>query len=165
MINSYAKQVQKVEHLLQRFADLVKCSNLQARKDQTLRYDEAFIQYKERILAIKLRLQCNILILSDFVELGNGAASIQTKFEVDLSAHLSDSKYLIELAHKHVHPREEVKGHVFAAQLYGFSRSLISCAPLQPSINSTISREVGQFHLARSREILVKYSFTALLGA
>jgi len=170
-INSYVNKVRKVEQPLQQVSDLVKYSNLQHSTEETFPHNEAVIQYKERILAVKLRLQCNILILSDFIELGNGAARNQTKFEIDLSAHLLDSEYLIELAHKYMHPKEVVQGHIFAAQLYGFSRLFASCAPLHTSYkerattNSAVLKKTGLFRLAQAREILEKYPFTSFLEA
>ncbi|KAH7394739.1 hypothetical protein BKA66DRAFT_438541 [Pyrenochaeta sp. MPI-SDFR-AT-0127] len=160
MINSYARQVQKEEQPFQRVADLVKYANLQHRREQEFRYDEAVIQVKGCLLAMALLLKCDITILSDFIQLRKGATPINTGVKVDLSAHLLDCGNLIKFAHDTVHPREEVQGHIFAAQLYGFSRSLGSSTPSQTSSTdgatdtSDLLMEMGLNHLGQAREML-----------
>jgi hypothetical protein len=170
-INLYAKKMQKEEQHFQQVANLMKYSNLQHRTELTFRYNETVIQVKGRIFVLELLLKCDIIVLSDFIELRKGGASIQSEVKVDLSAYLRDCANLIKLAHNSVHPREEVQGHIFAAQLYWISRSLGSYTLSKTSNkkgapnHSEVLRGKGLNHLAQAREVLQKYPVTALLKA
>lgn len=169
-ISSYARQVRKEEQPFQRVADLVKHANLQHRTEKVFRYDEAVIQVKGSLLAMALLLKCEVIILSDFIELRKSTRLVQPEIKIELSAHLRDCEQLIKLSHNMIYPREEIQGHIFAAQLCGFSISLGSSgSPQTPSTdggmdNSEILREKGLDHLKQARDVIEKYPSTASLG-
>lgn len=167
-INLYAGQVQKEEQPFQRVADLVKHANFQRKKTHDFRYDEALVQVKGCLLAMALLLKCEIIILSDFVQLRKNVGTNQVKVKLDFSAHLRDCARLIELANRTVHPREETQGHIVAAQLCGFSRSLGLPSPSKSNDDDVAEqsnrlKETGLSHVAQARELLEKYQSTASL--
>jgi hypothetical protein len=168
-INAYAKQVRKEEQPFHRVADLVKLANLQQRTTNEFKYEETVIQVKGSLLGMALLLKCDIIIFSDFLELRKGGGLVQPEAKIDLSMHLLDSEALIKLAHSTVYPREEVQGHIYAAQLFGFSCSLCpSKSPQIPGIdgdtgNLDILKEKGLAHLAQAKALIENYPSTAVL--
>ena len=150
----------------------MKYANRQDKTEQEFPYDESVIQVKGYLLATALLLKYDIIILSDFIGLCKGAAPIQTEVKVDLSTHLIDCANLIKLAHNIIHPIEEVQGHVFSAQLCGFSRSLGSSTTSQASTREAATdksqtsdslRETALNHLTQARALLEKYPSIAML--
>lgn len=134
-VQSYAKKVNKDEQPFQRVAELVRHANLRHGTENQFRYDQSIIQVKGSLLASTLLLKCDILILSDFFGLWLNQRSelVKPDVKLNLSGFLTDCESLIELAHSTVYPREEAQGHIFCAQLYGFSRSMAPSAPLPAS--------------------------------
>ncbi|KAM4063725.1 AAA domain-containing protein [Hirsutella rhossiliensis] len=168
LINSYAKQVRKEEQPFHRVADLFWHANRQHKTQKKFLYDESVTQVGGSLVAARLLLKCDIIVLSDLLELRKKGQGIQAAIELDLSAHRMDCQDLIKLARKAVRPKEEVQGHVFAAQFCGLCIALDS-RPRANGIEDMVDtdsatkglREEALNHVAEARALLEKYKSTA----
>lgn len=168
-IQSYTKEVRKEEQPFHRVADLVRHANHQCQKRNEFRYHESVIQIGGSLVAAGLLLKCDIMVLADFLELRKRGLSIQAGVNLHLSAHRKDCHDLIKLARSAVRPKEEVQGHVFAAQLCGLSIALDSQRPAGGTEATAYEdtapedlRQEGLDHVAEARALLEKQKSTAI---
>lgn len=171
-ISSYKNKVAVEEQPFQRVADFVKHANHQHKTTQEFQFDDSVIQVKGYLLATALLLKCDIVVFSDFIRLCGGERLTQAEFKADMTTHFQDCENLINLAHSSKHPREEVQGHIFYAQLCEFSRYFGSSkSPQNPTAevatdkNDRLSmlKEKGISHVTQARALLEKYPSTSVL--
>ena len=171
-ISSYKDKVRKEEQPFQRVADFVKHANRHHKTTQEFQFDDSVIQVKGYLLATALLLKCDIVVFSDFIRLSRGGRLTQAEFKADMTTHFQDCEDLINLAHSSVHPREEVQGHIFYAQLCEFSRYFGSSkSPQNPTAEvatdkndrSSMLKEKGISHVAQARALLEKYPSASVL--
>ncbi|KAH6608798.1 hypothetical protein Trco_002144, partial [Trichoderma cornu-damae] len=170
-ISAYAGNVKREEQPFQRVADFVQFSNRQNTTDREFRYNESVIQVKGSLLADALLLKCDLAILFDFRRLIKEQGLAQAEVELDLSAHWSDSARLIELSRKFTYSREEVQGHMFAAQLCGLCLSFDKCTMWSVDVdagagatkeqNAENLKEEALSHIRQARLLLEEYPSTA----
>ncbi|KAK3935981.1 hypothetical protein QBC46DRAFT_420645 [Diplogelasinospora grovesii] len=129
-IRTYAGEVRKEEQPFQRVADLVKHANRQNKTTSQFVFDEeSVIQVRGEVLAKALALNCEIVILLDFLKLletsGTAAGGVKPEMiDWNIAPQLGDCEKVIELAHDSVRPRQEVEGRVYYAKFCGISRAL-----------------------------------------
>ena len=171
-ISSYKNKVAKEEQPFQRVADFVKHANHHRGTTQEFQFDDSVIQVKGYLVATALLLKCDIVVFSDFIRHCKEGRLTQDEFKADMTTHLQDCENLINLAHSSVHPREEVQGHIFYAQLCEFSRYFGSSKPPQnptaevatdKNDRSSMLREKGISHVTQARALLEKYPSTSVL--
>ncbi|KAK0716812.1 hypothetical protein B0T26DRAFT_811960 [Lasiosphaeria miniovina] len=171
-ISSFASMVQEAEQPFQRVADLVKHANRLNRTNEEFQFDESVIQVKGHLLAMTLLLKCDVAVFSDFFHLqSEGMLLTSQRPEIDWSIYTTESAKLIEAARANMFPREEVQGHIFAAQMSTFER----CTRSQPTavwdeaeeesdMEAAVRlKDVATDHLNQARALLQKYPSTAVL--
>jgi hypothetical protein len=172
-MSNYAGQVKKEEQSFQRVADLVLFSKRQQRTKGTFTFDQSVIEVRGSLLAQMLPLKCDIVILSDFVELRKGAIGTKTEIDIDLSGHMTACENLIELAHSTKYVRQEIEGHVYYARLCSFAQAFFPDNPAaasSPGTSPTKGRsrrelkELGHNHVALARDLLSQYASTQVLA-
>ncbi|KJZ69945.1 hypothetical protein HIM_10668 [Hirsutella minnesotensis 3608] len=114
-LNSYSKRVRAEEQPFHRVADLVLHANRQNTTQGRFSYDPSVIQMGAYLCAAALLLKCEILVLSDFLELQRGRSLGQVGLDLDFGDQKKACENLISLARTRKHPKEEVQGHIFAA--------------------------------------------------
>ncbi|KAH7304152.1 hypothetical protein B0I35DRAFT_152968 [Stachybotrys elegans] len=125
-LHAFAKNVQKEEQPFQRVADLVRHANRQndGRTGDLFHFDESAIQVKGYLLATALLLKCDVVILGDFINICKNNSPFIPQVKLNLTSHIQDCTEMVRIAHETVHPREEVQGHLYLAQLYAFLQYL-----------------------------------------
>ncbi|TFA97633.1 NFX1-type zinc finger-containing protein 1 [Trichoderma ghanense] len=170
-IGAHAKNVRQEEQPFQKVADLVQFANRQNKASrEEFRYDESVIQVKGSLLADALLLKCEIAILFDFHRwmTQGGLAQAETEVKLDLSVHWSDSVRLIEQSRLLKYAREEVQGHVFAAQLCGLCLSFDESASMWSAHKGVKKeqtagnlKEEALSQIQQARALLAQYPSTA----
>ncbi|UKZ79237.1 hypothetical protein TrVFT333_006987 [Trichoderma virens FT-333] len=169
-IVAHANNVKREEQPFQRVADFVQFANRQNMASGEFRYDESVIQVKGSLLADALLLKCEITILFDFRRWikDGGLAQIQTESKLDLSLHWADSTRLIAQSHLLKYVREEVQGHIFAAQLCALCLSFDGCT-LWPEGRGAMKEQNEESlkgeaisHVQQARALLEEYPSTAM---
>ncbi|ETS04326.1 P-loop containing nucleoside triphosphate hydrolase protein [Trichoderma reesei RUT C-30] len=170
-IGRHANNVRLEEQPFQRVADLVQFANRENKASrEEFRYDESVVQVKGSLLADALLLKCEIAILFDFHRwmTRGGLAQAETEVKLDLSAHWSDCVRLIEQSRLRKYVREEVQGHIFAAQLCGLCLSFDESASMWSANKGAKKeqtpdslREEALSHIQQARTILSQYPSTA----
>ncbi|KAK0715360.1 hypothetical protein B0H67DRAFT_600984 [Lasiosphaeris hirsuta] len=173
-LSGFRGKVRKEEQPFQRVADLVRHANRQNRTKLEFKFDESAIQVKGSLLATALLLRCDIIVLSDFFRLhSDGKLTVcPTKVKIDWSIYVKECANLISSARSAVLPREEVQGHIFAAQIYVFSQSFSS--PVGDSPDQESAKEAGEAsqrlkeaaleHINQARLLMDKYPSVAVLA-
>ncbi|KAH7139766.1 hypothetical protein B0J13DRAFT_638737 [Dactylonectria estremocensis] len=186
-LTSFATKVREEEQPFQQVAGLVRYSNVRHGTGKTFRYDEAIIQVKGTLLASLLSLQCDVTIISDFVELVSSQGyewirrGLRSEVKLDLWVYMQDCDSLIQLARRTQHPREETQAHVIYAQLCQFSLSLRPSAPAEDGTPTTLTptlslasttarlrtldefKEAGRAHVQQARQLLRDFPSVAIL--
>ncbi|KAH7120477.1 AAA domain-containing protein [Dactylonectria macrodidyma] len=186
-LNSFAKEVRKDEQPFQRVADLVRYSNVRHGTSKAFHFDKSVIQVKGTLLASVLSLECDVTIISDFVELlfpkmsSSTWSGLQSEVKLNLSVFMQDCGSLIELAKKTRHPREKAQGHILYARLCQLWRRLNPPSPGTYGVPTTSTsglslasatarlpddektRQIGLDHVGLARELLRKYPSVAVL--
>ncbi|ORY69045.1 uncharacterized protein BCR38DRAFT_455826 [Pseudomassariella vexata] len=164
-IKNFIKQVQKAEQPFQRVADFVQHAARQHSETGGFHFDESLIQYKSQLQASALWLRCEVIIISDFMELRPEIMQSRPKLKLDFSKQMSDCQELIELAKRMIYPRQEVEAHIFFAQFCAFTRILGPAAGPDESGETGITakefetlKEQGLDHLTTARAIVEQYS-------
>lgn len=125
-ISAFLAQVQAQEQPYRRVADLVQHANRvkTTNKKREFQYDEeSVIQVKGHLLASSLLLQCEAAILADFIQrFSDKARNGLTGFS--WSVYDVECQSFIISAKEAKYPKEEVQGHILAAQLCLFARRL-----------------------------------------
>ncbi|KAL7788203.1 hypothetical protein V8C37DRAFT_241026, partial [Trichoderma ceciliae] len=166
-IGSHANDVRREEQPFQRVADFVQFANRRNTTKREFRYDESVIQVKGSLLADALLLKCDLAIFFDFHRLIKEQALEGEEFKLDLLAQWSDSARLIELSRRFMYSREEVQGHIFAAQLCGLCLSLDACAMwyvnggVMKEQNTENLKQEALSHVQQARALVEEYPSTA----
>ncbi|KAL6854624.1 hypothetical protein J3F83DRAFT_477514 [Trichoderma novae-zelandiae] len=170
-IGAYAGNVRREEQPFQRVADFVQFANRQNKASrEEFRYDESVIQVKGSLLADALWLKCEIAILFDFHSWTKqgGLSQAEAEIKLDLSPHWSDSARLIEQSRLLKYVREEVQGHIFAAQLCGLCLSFDECISMWSAKRGGTKaqtpdnlKEEATKHIQQARDLLSQYPSTA----
>ncbi|KAL7929042.1 hypothetical protein V8C35DRAFT_203887 [Trichoderma chlorosporum] len=169
-IKTHANNVKGEEQPFQRVADFVQFANRQNEASREFRYDESIIQVKGSLLADALLLKCDIVILLDYhrwIKEG-GQAQVDTENRLDLSLHWADSTSLIAQSRSLKYAREEVQGHIFAAQLCGLCLLFDGCI-MWPAGRGAVKdqneenlKEEAMEHIQQARSLLGEYPSTAI---
>ncbi|KAL6886696.1 hypothetical protein HDV57DRAFT_398647 [Trichoderma longibrachiatum] len=170
-IGKHANNVRQEEQPFRRVADLVQFANRENKASRKeFRYDESVIQVKGSLLADALLLKCEIAILFDFRRwmTQGGLTQAETEIKLDLSVHWSDAVRLIEQSRLRKYVREEVQGHIFAAQLCGLCLSFDECATMWSAKKGVKKeqtpgnlKEEAMSHIQQARALLSQYPSTA----
>lgn len=166
----HANNVRREEQPFQRVADFVQFANRQNMANREFRYDESIIQVKGSLLADALLLKCDLAILFDFRRwtTEGGLAQADAEVKLNMSIHWSDSARLIEQSRLLKYAREEVQGHIFAAQLCGLCLSLGECTMwstdqgVMKEQNADNLKEEALNHIRQARVLLEEYASTAV---
>ncbi|KAK4077913.1 uncharacterized protein Triagg1_3607 [Trichoderma aggressivum f. europaeum] len=169
-IKTHANGVRGEEQPFKRVADFVQFANRQNMANREFRYDESVIQVKGSLLADALLLKCDIIILFDFQRWakGGGLTQVDAEVKLDLSIHWTDCANLIVQSRSLKYVREEVQGHIFAAQLCGLCLSLDGCTmwpvggDLMMEQNEDNLKEEALSHIQQARTLLEEYPSTAM---
>ncbi|KAK4059287.1 hypothetical protein Trihar35433_11040 [Trichoderma harzianum] len=169
-IKTHANSVRGEEQPFKRVADFVQFANRQNMASREFRYDESVIQVKGSLLADALLLKCDIIILFDFHRWAKdgGLARVDTEVKLDLSLHWTDCANLIVQSRSLKYAREEVQGHIFAAQLCGLCLSFDECTmwpvgrDLMTEQNEDSLKEEALNHIQKARALLEEYPSTAV---
>lgn len=169
-IKTHANSVRGEEQPFKRVADFVQFANRQNMASREFQYDESVIQVKGSLLADALLLKCDIVILFDFHRWAKegGLARVDTEVKLDLSLHWTDCANLIVQSRSLKYAREEVQGHIFAAQLCGLCLSFDECTmwpvgrDLMTEQNEDNLKEEALNHIQKARALLEKYPSTAM---
>ena len=125
-ISAFLAQVQAQEQPYRRVADHVQHANRakSATDKREFQYDEeSVIQVKGHLLASSLLLQCEAAILADFIYHLDGKAP-DGLAGFGWSIYDAECRSFINSARKAKYPKEEVQGHILAAQVCLFARRL-----------------------------------------
>ncbi|RDA95307.1 hypothetical protein CP533_3511 [Ophiocordyceps camponoti-saundersi (nom. inval.)] len=153
----YAARVRKEEQPFQRVADLVRHANRLNQTRNEFVFDESVVQVKGSLSAETLLLECELVVLSDFVQLRKKSPWNQLEVTTDLSAQFKACRDVIHLASTTHHPKEEARAHIFAARLCGLRLVLDS----QAETKSGEMREEGLHHVHQARALLERFPSAA----
>lgn len=181
-INSFKQKVQREEQPFQRVADLVQHANRQSRAGLEFKFEESVIQAKGCLLAESLLLQCEVAILLDFVSFLSRnswclTTQAMTNLPLDFSVHDMPCLSLIDAAAAAMYPKEETRGHLFAAQVHAFAAKIRKSevvgdpwldktdSALEAKNEEEISRrkENATNHLQQAQALIDKYPSVAVL--
>ncbi|KAI2609251.1 hypothetical protein GGR54DRAFT_382142 [Hypoxylon sp. NC1633] len=160
-LNNYMGQVRREEQPLQRVDDFVQHAARQRKIKGTFDFDETRIQHKGHIQACSLSLKCDIIIISDFMELREKLLGVRPELKLDFSQQMKDCETLVDRAHATMHPRQEAEAHVYFAQFCAFNRALIlaeNSSKGDPDQNTDELKEQASSHLIAAREIVGNHS-------
>lgn len=125
-ISAFLAQVQAQEQPYRRVADLVQHANRakSPADKREFQYDEgSVIQVKGHLLASSLLLQCEAAILADFIHHFDGEV-LDGPTEFGWLIYDAECQSFIASAREAKYPKEEVQGHILAAQVCLFARRL-----------------------------------------
>jgi len=169
-INTFAGQVSKEEQPFQRVADLVRHANRYTNNNNNrtngqahFQYDESVIQVKGHLLALSLLLQCETTILSDVIRLhreGELPGLQQALEKLEWGLYFAECDTVIKLAAATQCRKDEVQGHIYAAQMSAFARA----SPVTKEDEEEGYTKLAQAHLDRATELLAKYPSAAKLA-
>jgi hypothetical protein len=177
-ISTFAGQVRKEEQPFQRVSDFVRQAVRQRKTDGDFVFGDSHIQVKGQLQATALLLKCDIVVLSDVMEILKDETPSRAEIKLDLSRHMNDCEALAGLARTTKHPRQEVEGHVYFAQFAAFTQALApetsmpiasaqkAGAALSPDSDKggwEALRSTAMGHLAAARGLLVEYKSTEIL--
>ncbi|KAJ9139020.1 hypothetical protein NKR19_g7611 [Coniochaeta hoffmannii] len=77
-------------------------------------------------MATALLLRCELVVYSDFLEVGRvggSIAGVRAELKLDFQSQLVAYSNLVELARDSKLPRQEVEGYIYYAQFCGFART------------------------------------------
>ncbi|KAK5662144.1 hypothetical protein OQA88_8049 [Cercophora sp. LCS_1] len=174
-VRTFYRRVQKEEQPFHRVADLVRHANRQNQTKQEFRFDESVIQVKGSLLATALLLKCEIVVFSDFLRLQSegGLGTLAVDAKIDWSVYIKECTDLIESARKAILPREEVQGHVYAAQFWTFARRSGSMTTGQGNSGSFNATENASDelkgkaleHVNQAKALVSKYPSAVMLSS
>ncbi|RYP92615.1 hypothetical protein DL770_001257 [Monosporascus sp. CRB-9-2] len=167
-ISAFIRQVRKEEQPFQRVADFVTYAARQGDIQGDFTFDSSQIQVKGYLQASALRLRCETVIFSDFLEVRKELAPARSEVKLDFSIHLKDCEDLIKLAISSKYPRQEVEGHIYFAQFLAFARALTiteeqSTDAVSRDEKANRLRAQATDHLTSARELAKRYPSTKLL--
>ncbi|KAI0380866.1 hypothetical protein F5Y04DRAFT_93270 [Hypomontagnella monticulosa] len=123
-INTFMGQVRRGEQPFQRVDDFVQHAVQHRNAQGAFAFDETRIQKKGHLQAFSLSLKCDIVVISDFMELRKLPHETREEPKLDFSQHLKDCEALAERAKATKYPRQEAEAHMYFAQFCAFSREL-----------------------------------------
>ncbi|RYP77679.1 hypothetical protein DL771_001047 [Monosporascus sp. 5C6A] len=167
-ISAFIGQVRKEEQPFQRVADFVTHAARQRDIQGDFAFDSSHIQVKGYLQASALRLRCETVIFSDFLEVRKELATARPEIKLDFSTHLKDCDALIELAILSKYPRQEVEGHIYLAQFLAFVR-VLTAAEAQSTDAVSGEEQANRLraqatdHLNSARGLVERYPSTKFL--
>ncbi|RYP09993.1 hypothetical protein DL764_000922 [Monosporascus ibericus] len=147
-ISAFIGQVRKKEQLFQRIANFVGYAARQREIQGDFAFDSSELQVKGYLQASALRLKCETIIFSDFLEVSKKPATAWPKI---FSKYFKDCEDLIELAISSKYPRQEVEGHICNTQFLAFARAF------------AVEEAESTDHIASARGLVERYPSTKLL--
>ncbi|RYP53102.1 hypothetical protein DL768_001879 [Monosporascus sp. mg162] len=167
-ISTFIRQVRKEEQPFQRVADFVAYAARQGDIQGDFAFDSSQIQVKGYLQASALRLRCETVIFSDFLEVRKELASTRPEIKLDFSIYLKDCEALINLAISSKYPRQEVQGHIYFAHFVAFAWAMTAA---EEQSTDAVSGEEQAYrlkaeaadHLTSARELVQRYPSTKLL--
>ena len=128
-IDCFKEKVQREQQPFQRVANLVQHVNRQSRAGLEFKFEESVIQAKGCLLAESLLLECEVAVFLDFVSFLSRTrwcltAQAMANLPLDFSIHERVCLALIDAAATAMYPKEETKGHLFAAQMHAFAAKI-----------------------------------------
>ncbi|XXH00479.1 hypothetical protein Hte_006825 [Hypoxylon texense] len=141
-LSTFTTQVNGEEQPFRHVSDFVQYAARQRKLEGDFASDEIEIQHKGYLQACLLSLKCDIVIISDFMELRTELSKARPELTLDLSHQINDCSALAGQAKATKYPRHETEAHVYLAQFCAFSRSLIS-AELPPREKRTEANTKG----------------------
>lgn len=165
-LRNFIGSVRKEEQPFQRVDNFVQHAAQQRKLEGDYAFDEARIQNKGYLQACSLSLKCDIVIVSDFMELRKELLEARPKLILDFSQQRKDCKILAGQAKATKHPRQEAEAYVYLAQFCTFSRALIpaedssseATPEVKPEVKAEEFKKQALDHLAAAREIIEKHS-------
>ncbi|TEA12152.1 NFX1-type zinc finger-containing protein 1 [Colletotrichum sidae] len=178
----FLHQVKKDEQPYQRVAHLVWHINKKRKKDASFCFDESVIQMGSYLQAMALLLRCDLLLLSDFIDLCRSSKDPGAKsVTVEVASYLKDCEKLIQVAHTRNYVLQEVQGHIYIAMFCSFVKSPDETgvaapdgqqqglaegnetqAPNQQAFHEEM-KDLGLRHLDIARGLIEKHPSTAVL--
>ncbi|KAG5978480.1 hypothetical protein E4U55_006169 [Claviceps digitariae] len=165
-IDRFITDVKEEEQPFQRVADLVRHTNRQRRTQKQFRCDDSVIQVKSFLLALLLRLSCEICIMSDFFFKTAGPACLPKDFVLDLTPQLQDCDLVYQLAQKSKRPKEQVQALIQKAHLVAVMSSFFGAKASSNTGRHDYGdvalqmRQQGYHYLDQARQIMGEYSST-----
>lgn len=175
-ISRFVDQVSVQAQPFHRVFEFVRHAKRQNRTENSFDYEGHIIQLRGYLLALSLLLKCNITLLSDFMSLWKASGIKRTILSVDLATSFAQCEKLIKLATDTSRPHLQAEGHIYFAQLCGFSlpfcssgdspeASMPGAFPEATAATVTITdpergsnheslKEKGLGHLERARNLL-----------
>ncbi|KAI2622163.1 hypothetical protein GGS26DRAFT_249873 [Hypomontagnella submonticulosa] len=123
-INTFIGQVRRDEQPFQRVDDFVQHAAQHRNTQGAFAFDETRIQKKGHLQALSLSLKCDIIVISDFMQLRHLPHETQDEPKLDFSQHMKECETLAERAKMTKYPRQEAEAHMYFAQFCAFSRTL-----------------------------------------
>ncbi|KAI1768094.1 hypothetical protein GGR53DRAFT_35773 [Hypoxylon sp. FL1150] len=160
-ISGFINQVKKEEQPFQRVGDLVQHASRQRNLGGDFTLDETRIQNKGYLQACSLLVKCDITIISDFMELRKDLTDVRPKLMLDFSQQIMDCRILAEQSKATKHPRQEAEACLYSAQLFTFSRALISAEDSSEAKHEERAEELKKLasdQLAAARQLVEKHS-------
>jgi hypothetical protein len=156
-IAGYVHHVGIEEQPYQRVHDLVQHARRRGTSTGQFPLNPSKIQNGGLLLAASLLLRCDLLILTDFVNLFRKANEQLTTIVVDFEVTLNDCTELIQLAKKKKYVRHEAEGHIYFAQFVALARRLHREKPSRTSEESHAMDQLlekGHSHLSEASVLL-----------
>ncbi|KAI3401213.1 hypothetical protein diail_11919 [Diaporthe ilicicola] len=120
-ISKFVEQVSVESQPFHRVFEFVRHAKRQNKTGAAFDYDQDIIQLRGYLLALSLLLKCSISFLSDFMSLRKASGINRTIITVDFASNFAQCEKLIKLATDTSRPQLQVEGHIYFAQLCGFS--------------------------------------------
>ncbi|RYP42242.1 hypothetical protein DL767_000406 [Monosporascus sp. MG133] len=167
-ISAFIGQVRKEEQPFQRVADFVSYAARQRGIQGDFAFDSSELQVKGYLQASALRLKCETIIFSDFLEVSKKLGTARPKIKLDFSKYFKDCEALIEMAISSKYPRQEVEGHIYFTQFLAFARAFAveeaqSTGATSEEAQAERLRAQATDHLASARGLVERYPSTKLL--
>ncbi|KAI3325376.1 hypothetical protein HD806DRAFT_446443 [Xylariaceae sp. AK1471] len=159
-IAGFVHHVAIEEQPYQRVHDLVQHARRRGTGTGQFSLNASKIQNSGLLLAGSLLLRCDLLILTDFVNLRCRANEHLTTIIIDLEAALSDCKELVRLAKKKKYVRHEAEGHIYFVQFVALARQLYREKQTRTSEESNDMdqlMEQGYGHMQKASVLLALY--------
>ncbi|TDZ35092.1 NFX1-type zinc finger-containing protein 1 [Colletotrichum spinosum] len=178
----FLHEVKKDEQPYQRVAHLVWHINKKRKKDASFSFDESVIQMGSYLQAMALLLRCDLLLLSDFIDLCRSSKDPGAKsVTVEVASYLKDCEKLIQVAHTRNYVLQGVQGHIYMSMFcsfvkppdetgvvapdgkqQGLAEGNETQAPNQQPFHEEM-KDLGLRHLHIARGLIEKHPSTAVL--
>ncbi|KXJ96514.1 hypothetical protein Micbo1qcDRAFT_113696 [Microdochium bolleyi] len=166
-VQEFSRRVKIEEQPFCKVADLVRFAS----KSKTLQFDESVLQVKGTLMAISLRLKCELAVVLDFLGLRKDIANLRPYRVSDFSSQLQDCTILINLATDRDYPRECLEGHLFYAKFCIVSRgyslddtdAIGATTDAERKNHATEMTREAEQHIQQAESLLEKYASLSAL--